>query len=163
MALSGSPFDTPSRKDAGLESLGRGLREQFVSSRRPCLLSGRHSCHSSHRLPSPQLPSPATCGQTDSAARIGWQERDGVVIIRQAVTQEQVAQLRDASAPLYALSLRHLHSLLTSQPRSLRSLGPDHREGEPRRLSAVHRVARLHLEAAHRRGNGVHVVRRQPP
>ena len=84
-----------------------------------------------------------------------------MVIIRQAVTQEQVAQLRDASAPLYAL--RDLHSLLTSQPRSLRSLGPDHREGEPRRLSAVHRVARLHLEAAHRRGNGVHVVRRQPP
>ena len=26
MALSGSPFDTPSRKDAGLESLGGGLR-----------------------------------------------------------------------------------------------------------------------------------------
>ena len=38
MTLSGSPFDTLSRKDAGLESVGAGLREQFVSTRRPCLL-----------------------------------------------------------------------------------------------------------------------------
>jgi hypothetical protein len=39
-ALSGgSPFDTPSRKDPALETLGASLREQFVSARalRVCL------------------------------------------------------------------------------------------------------------------------------
>ena len=39
MALSGSPFDTLSHKDPSLESVGASLREQFVSTRRLCLLS----------------------------------------------------------------------------------------------------------------------------
>ena len=82
MALSGSPFDTLSRKDAGLESVGAGLREQFVSTRL-CLLSDGFIA-AALTLP---------CGS---------QERDGVVIIREAVTQQQIAQLRESLEEVFS-------------------------------------------------------------
>ena len=44
MAVAGSPFDTLSHKDPSLESVGASLREQFVSTRRLCLLSD-HDIH----------------------------------------------------------------------------------------------------------------------
>ena len=72
MALSGSPFDTLSHKDPSLESVGASLREQFVSTRRLCLLSdgfiaqlalirlgpgaGRRGCHPASGDPAADRP-----------------------------------------------------------------------------------------------------------